>query len=193
MPLTPLPPSNTGRLFLDYVTGNAATSQEHTVQFRFGSLPVANPDVAMFSFYNLLTEMGANTFANGWRVTGARVAAQGSDVTLPYTLSTELSTFIGLGGALATRLEPQQWTWQGRSLASGRRGSFGLFGLTTDTPANFRLYAGVTGAPAWVDASVDILGGTTAPVQCIDGSVLEFYRYVNANYNNHWERRARIS
>lgn len=186
--MAPLPQNSTARYFFDYVTGNAATSQEHTVQMR-----VANPvtDVsAQDGFLALLNAMGTARFGNGWRVLRVRYQASGSDFSVPIALTASLAAFVGTGGAVSPPSEAIELTFQGRSRVSGRRGDLSLYGtvgysLTT----NYRL---TPGEASWVGAAVLELNQAEAGLWlAIDSTGLEWYPYANWNYNSYWERKLR--
>lgn len=183
-----LPQNSTARYFFDYVTGNAATSQEHTVQMR-----VANPvtDVAaQDGFLALLNAIGTARFGNGWRVLRVRYQASGSDFSVPIALTASLAAFVGTGGAVSPPSEAIELTFQGRSRVSGRRGDLSLYGtvgysLTT----NYRL---TPGEASWVGAAVLELNNAAQGLWlAIDSTGLEWYPYANWNYNSYWERKLR--
>jgi hypothetical protein len=192
MPLSPLPANTSARVFVDYITGNDVTSQEHTVAWRFVAAPNAARDT-MLALADFLIGIGPAVFATGWRVLRARSQAAGATFSVPETVPPVLAAFAGAGGDVpAPFREALEWTWQGRSFTSGRRVDFSLYGLVTAPPDNFRV---VPGDYPWVGPSVDFLNAVGAGLKprAIDGSTATFYPYVNSNFNSYWERRIRLS
>lgn len=186
--MAPLPQNSTARFFFDYVTGNAATSQEHTVQVRCSN--ETSPEDAQGAFLDLLNAMGTARFGNGWRVLRVRHQPAGTAFSVPVTLSASLAAFVGTGGAVSPPSEAIELTYQGRSFTSGRRGDLSLYGtvgysLTT----NYRL---TPGEASWVGTAVAVLNSVESIVwRAIDGTRLTFYPYANWNYNSYWERKLR--
>lgn len=180
-------------MFVDYVTGNAATSTEHTFQVRFGGDGVVADDAQNFA-YNLLNSIGAATFVAGWRVIRVRAQAANADFSLPVPVIPLLAGFAGTSaGAYPQNREAEEWTFQGRSQVTGRKVDISLYGIATSFPTNFRLPAGGS-SPAWVAAAVNQLNNVAfADVGlAIDGTKPLWYQYVNANYNSYWEREKRV-
>lgn len=186
--MAPLPQNATARYFFDYVTGNAATSQNHTVQVRCSN--ETTPEDAQEAFWSLLTAMGSARFGSGWRVIRVRYQAAGTDFSIPVTLGATLASFVGTGGNVSPPSEAIELTFQGRSFTSGRRGDLSLYGtvgysLTT----NYRL---TPGEASWVGDAVAVLNSVETIVwRAVDGTRLTFYPYANWNYNSYWERKLR--
>lgn len=191
--MAPLPQNSTARLFFDYVTGNATTSQEHTFAVRMSGTAgdIANVQERVRA---VLIAMGTNSFRDGWRILGVRYQAAGTDFSNPVTLIANLVSFVGTsGGAYDPRMEAVEDTFQGRSTTSGRRVDFSLYRALSDAPSNFRWLGGTTGFPAAVRAGVTALNASVAvgAFIAIDGSAVVWRDYLNANYNSYWERRIR--
>lgn len=186
-----LPPHSTARIWFDYITGSDADAAEHSVMFRFDDVDSPTVDQVEANFAALLEAMSPTAFGSGWRVSGCRVAAVGSDVTLPRAVDPAIAAFVGLGSNISPRDQAAQWTWQGRSWGTGRRASFGLYGIAQAVPDNYRFVASGGGTPVWVDESLAVLQSFETEFICIDGSPITWYSYVNANFNSYWERRLR--
>lgn len=188
-----LPENFTSRLFVDYVTGDQTTSQEHTFQIRGGGEGVTGDTLQDYAELFLLG-VGAQNLRAGWRVLRARLQQANTSFSVPLALTSGLDTFVGTSnGNLVPADEAREWAWEGRSFTSGRKVSISLFGLTAATPNNFRLVAGGT-APAWVQASINALNNPSVPANVgttIDGTKPTWYGYVNVQYNSYWERRIR--
>ncbi len=189
--MAPLPTNTTARVFYDYVTGDGLTAKEHTFAIRADSeVPPDTVDAGVRAF---LLALGPTTFREGWRIIRSRFHPAGADFSLPRSVTAALAEFIGTNTvAMTDDREAIEWTWQGRSVTTGRRVDFSLYGLNWLIPPSFRLESGGS-SPAWVAASVDALNALTSGVfLCIDGTSPVFYDYVNANYNSYWERRIRL-
>lgn len=193
--MAPLAPNITSRLFVDYVTGNQNTSQEHTLLCRFtgGSEDVAP---AMASVGNFLNALGAPNFRVGWRVIRARVSFAGTDFSVPVELSLGLIEFLGTAPltGYSPRHETVEDTFQGRSLTTGRRVDISLYRATGDADPSFRIVGGSSGFPLAVTNASNSLNGSSAGGNgflTLDGSSATWYRYMNQNYNSYWERRIR--
>lgn len=189
--MAPLPQSSTARLFVDYVTGNLATSQEHTVMMR--SSGAITDDVPMQNaILALLQAIGPTNFRPGWRVLRVRYAAAGQNFSQPRTRVAGLASFLGTSGnAAPPHTEALEYAFQGRSLTTPRRVDLSLYGIAQLIPDNFRFPVGGP-SPAWVGAAVGVLNGNNAALYtAIDGTSALWYAYVNANYNSYWERRIR--
>lgn len=191
-----LPSNNTDRVFFDYVTGNLATSREHTCAVRF-SLADNTVEAVQGIFLDLLGALGASNFRNGWRVLRTRVQYATTNVSLPYALEGTLGAFVGTGGSPTynARYETVEDTFQGRSSSSGRRVDFSLYRAMDDSESTFRVEAGLSGFGIVVGQAVATLN-SYAPngvFITIDGTANTiWYPYMNRNYNSYWERRSRL-
>jgi len=187
--MAPLPANSTNRLFIDYVTGDQATSQEHTLGMRYAS--TATPQEAQESVAEFLSGVGAGTFKTGWRVLRARFQLAGGNVTLPVNLITTLGSFQGTSsGSLSSSSEAREWRWVGRSYPDGRRSGVSLYGLTATFPENFRYPLGGA-SPPWIANSIGALLVAEPQWLGIGGDPILWYEYVNVQYNSYWERRLR--
>ena len=191
--MAPLPPQNTGRVYFDYVTGNAATSQEHTVMERFAVGVGFDLGDAQQALLDVLTTLGTTAFARGWRVTGVRLSQPGQVFSLPFPLIPALAAFVGAGTALTPYDEAREVTFQGHSQTSGRRVDFSLYGIDGSTPDNFRVVGGGAGLSSLVSAAVAALNANSAAgyFVTIDGTAATWYDYINYNYNSYWEQEIR--
>ena len=180
MPVTALPPSNTARYFLDYVI---ASGEARSLQLRLANTGLAG-DAADWC-ENMLTQV-ASSLGTGWAVTGARVAAAGSDVTLPAAAPASPSPG---GGALVAALYPQFIAAQGRSPTSGRKVRLSLYGLVLNTQGDYRFQVGEN-----TDVDAFLLAVNALPTGvglCIDGSTPTWYDYANQGLNVYHQRQRR--
>lgn len=191
--MAPINPNNTGRVYFDYLTGNLATSQEHTLMMRFAVGPGFDLGDAQDIFLDFLNAYGTVEFATGWRVQGVRLSQVGDDFSLPFPVTPALAAFVGTGGNLGPSQEAREWTHQGRSFTTGRRVDLSLYGVVEADPDNFRVTGGVSGFAAKVAAAANYLtlASTTGYFVAIDGNAATWYQYLNMNYNSYWERRIR--
>lgn len=187
--MAPLPENNTGRYFVDYVTGNVAVSQEHTLVVRCAT--TAGGVQAQDAVLSFLGSIGAVNFRPGWRVLRVRHQEAFTDFSVPVPLTATLSAFVGtFGSAGAAWGEALEARWVGRSSLDGRRTALSLYGLAINIPDNFRLPAGGS-SPAWVQNSINNLNGASNPFYTISGSEPVWYDYINVQLNSYWESRLR--
>ena len=187
-----LPANSTNRLFIDYVTGNEAGSQQHTVSCRYDSATLDVGDVQE-AFLDVLQGISAALFRTGWRVIATRVQGAGTAFSLPVTTIVSLAGFTGTASpSYQPRLEAVELTFQGRSPTTGRGVDFSLYTAVIDVGDSFRFNSGSVAAP-WVATALTALRASTTAgaFQSIDGAAPIWYDYVNANYNSYWERRLR--
>lgn len=182
MPVSPLPPSNTGRLYVDYTDGQ----HQHTfvVRFAANSTPAAASARALAFLTPLLPVL-----PDEWQVLALRQSAAGSDVTFPFSDP----ALEGLAGTSVSALSPvngpRQVNWQGRGSASGRRVRVGLYGLIISTPENYRLEQA-----SWTAAfenAYQALRGSLNTFVTIAGDDPVWYPYANVNFNSYWETEQR--
>lgn len=175
--MAPLPVSNTSRLFVDYTT----CTVQHTLMCRFGTS--SNVAAAMAAVDALLTALGSQIHT--YTIDGARVAAAGSNISLPVSW-TGASTYGGTAGSL---IETGQYLdFVGRS-NDGRRVRVTLFGSPTITSnGNYRISAGESAA---VDAAVAVLRATAAEFVTIGDILPVWHDYANQGLNSYWQRQNR--
>jgi hypothetical protein len=140
-----------------------------------------------------LLGFAASSLPATWVVTGARYAAIGSNISLPVDLS--ISDLLGFAGTDTDPFpaveHPRELVWVGRSQLTGRRARFSLYGSIIATPANYRLGPGET---VWAGSTfIAALNAASAAGQfiSIDGTPVQWYPYVNVNYNSYWETERR--
>lgn len=181
-----LPDNTTGRVWVDYTAGGAS----HSLMVRYG--PGSNLGYCLDALDAILpTWTGA--LPTSWAVTGVRHSEAGQTFSLPVNISGyELN---GLAGELANGLGPEvarEVVMVGRSLTTGRRVRFSVYGFIFSTPANFRLGPGelpvnsVQSVAAYNAASLSGDAFVT-----IDGSRAQWAAYANVNYNSYWETELR--
>lgn len=185
MPLPALPPNNTNRIWFKYVTNSGVTAQVHEVMLRYQS--GVDPADVETDFLGILTALGAGSFRTGWRLLSARVSQAGTEFSVPYQLGAAALAFVGTStsAGYSQRWEAVQDTFQGRSLSSGRRVSFGLYRATGESDETFRY--GMSGA---VQTALSTASGA-GTLATIDGTAPSWYTYINQNYNSYWERDLR--
>jgi len=187
--MAPIPPNATARIFVDYITGNGATAQEHTLAVRYA--PSATPQSAQTALAVVLNAIGASVMRQGWRVLGVRNQPLGSDFTVPVDVVSQLSSFVGTStSAWPASNEALELRWVGRDYLYGRKVSFSLFGVGVAVPDNYRFPVGGS-SPAWVGSTVSALNTYTDTFVSIAGNPATWYSYVNAQFNSYWEDRLR--
>lgn len=186
--MAPLPANNTERWYLDYVTGNHATAEEHTMQIRTPTL--TSPTAVCDKFFAILNGVTAANLWVGWRPIRLRWAPAGLNFSTPQPISGALATFQG-SGVLTGYQETQEAlevTFQGRSPLTGRRVDLSLYGFrSTAVLSAYRF----TTAVGWVNSAVAALNAGSPECRTIDGSNAVWYPYVNLNYNSYWEGELR--
>lgn len=184
MPLPPLVPANTCRLYVDY----KANGREHTVQFRYGGIEGAGPPPTAFL-------AGVSDFLNAceafmptdWQSLGARYSEVGSNVSLPIT---PLSFGPGVIGVWAGEA-PAFVSFVGRS-SGGRRTRVTLLGAGLapgdegGVTSDYRATVAESGAIATARTQLIAAG-----VQAVDGLPVTWYAYANLGYNAYWQRAVR--
>jgi hypothetical protein len=187
--MAPVPANTTGRVYIDYVTGSGANAKEHTVSIRHG---VGISDVAVQNvFLDILEAFTDNKFSSGWRVIRCRVQAAGTDFSVPVAVTAPLLAFQGVSGGNTPEMEAREFRFVGRSLTTGRRVSFSLYGLT-QLPTSSTLFR----LTQLDDASIGLVVGILQAAQpdifvTADGSAASWYNYANWQYNQYWERAIR--
>lgn len=193
MPLPIVAPNNTARLFVDYITGAQPSSAEHTLMCRYDQSRLTASDAAD-GIGRLLMAIGAANLRAGWKVLRLRNASQGNDFSVPVTMPSAITSFVGTANInYNARLETVEETFQGRSASTGRRVDVSLYRAMADCDASFRVLASGSGVGSMVTA---IVGRLNADVfaghwLAVDGSGPVWSSYMNQNYNSYWERRLR--
>lgn len=188
--MAPLPQNSTARVFLDYVTGSAATAVEHTMAFRVGD-GVEGPIISG-NILDFLASIGMAKFRAGWKPLRLRYQAAATNFSVPLEMSALLAGFLGTGGASGYNdlSEAIEFTFQGRSYTTGRRVDISVYGIDQNVLQFPRFLPGSAYTP-WLSATLTVLNGESSPFLAIDGTKPVWYPYVNGNYNSYWESRAR--
>jgi hypothetical protein len=177
MPLSPLPPSNTARLWVDYATENA----QHSMMFRYS--PSAGISAAQAAIDLFLSALAPTIYQI--TILGVRAAASGSDITNP--VGSDLSATYGEGTEVLV-VTPRELRFVGRS-TDGRKNSISVYGFEGSTPDTFRFQpednANLDAAVAQLVASSTVIGLTISGAQAI------WKPYVNIQFNSHWETELR--
>jgi len=180
-------PNNTGRVFVDYVTGNQAYSKEHTLTLRPGPSAASASDIA-FQFLSLI---GVSNFLTGWRPIRLRVQGAGEDFSFPVEMESNLAAFVGTGSVsgFTEAFEAVQHTLQGRTASSGTRASIQLYGIRSQIPTKFRFLPSEAPFNGWLPAMLTALNASEAglPLVAVDNVRPIWYPYINVNYNSYWE------
>lgn len=186
MPLPKLPPNSSPRYWFDYVTGDYATSVQHSVMFRTSIL--ADPDTMKENVYELLNAWGADNFRIGWRVIGGRFSEKDSLFSLPFDVGADILGFRGThAAAYSPQLEAVEQSIPFRSMTSGRKGDFSLYTARSYPTEKFRRPMPDPVRNALMNM---VIGGC---LQAIDTSTVTLYPYINMINNSYWERQARYN
>lgn len=186
-----LPSNNTACLFIDYRTQIGGV--EHTLMLRPASSSGSDITDTANALLSALNALGQGFFRTNWRVITGRARAAGSDVTAPVPLPAGLTAFAGSNNNTYTAdREAVEARFVGRSPTTGRRVSFSIYGIGGNIPINpFRITGAASGNGLLVRNAVAALNASGGALRCIDGSVPQWYEYLNLNYNSYWERRIR--
>ena len=173
-----LPPDNTVRLWVDYETNNAKHSLMFRLQTSSDMLPV------MEGVDEYFTALSGDLYVIN--ILSARIAAVGSNVTLPIGWTGASS--YGAGGEPAINM-PRFVSFVGRG-QSGRRWRLNQYGVDFSTPNDYR-FPLVGENPLTAAATVLQDMADEMLITDIDGAHINVYAYVNFNLNDHWVGEAR--
>lgn len=173
MPLPPLPPNNTSRYKLQYVTGNIA----HELQNRTAVGITAA--AASSLFVSVLTAISADLWS--LTVTGMTFAPAGSDIFNPVTFTG--TTAFGLGSP-SLEESIRSLSVVGRT-TGGRKVKFLLFGFKGNKTDNMRI---TPAENANVGNMLGQIAAASSQFFAIDGLKPIYASYVNVDYNDHWQR-----
>lgn len=178
--MAPLPQNNTNRLWVDYNDGR----NDHVLLCRYVISTGFGTPEAMGAVDAFLTAINDSLYLI--TILGARVAAQGSNISAPVAW-TGGATYGG--GAMPAVFAPRQVMWLGRT-GGGRRFRLSIWGVNTTTPDNFRI---ADDGSNFVADGIDVLE-TQQPLgafRAIDGNVPLLYPYADIQFNSYWETQAR--
>jgi hypothetical protein len=175
--MAPLPHNNTAILYVDYTQGGV----EHTFEVRVDTLSEIEAIETVVGAF--LTSLGS--LVGSATITGTRGGAEGSNITLPFPISSLTGVTFGSGTTNAETV-PFFLNFVGRSVG-GRRVSLAIFGLNTGL-SNYRL---TTSEETEIAAAVAILNGSTGTFLAIDGLQAIWYPYANTGVNAYWQRQQR--
>jgi hypothetical protein len=193
--MAPIAENLTHRIFFDYVTGVVAgTSKQHTICWRLNES--VTPEDAISSAQGRMLALLGNiqpaAFRAGWAVEGVRFSVAGTDISLPVDVDAALAAFVGTSveAGWNPSSEAIQYRMEGRSPTTGVRTSMSLYGVYYPTvDADFRITPSQGSFVSdWRNALTEIGG---PPLVCRDGSAVNWYNYINTQYNSYWERRIR--
>jgi len=175
-----LNPNNTARYFLDY---SIAAGEARTLQVRYAA-PASPADVA--SWLEVFLTILEPILCADWAITGARVAAAGSNITLP---SSAPSAVTPAGGALSAYQRPLFNAVQGRDVLSGSKHRLSFYGITNGVPADYRWQRGES---SLYDDLLDMVQVPVVGVNLsIAGNQTQWYDYINVGFNSYHERKQR--
>lgn len=183
--MAPLPQNNTDRYIVQYTTGRVP----HEMTFRTAlgtSVPLV--DAAIYSFLQALQ----GDLCDGWAVTGVLFQERVTNFTLPVSLPlTEAVTALSGADALPEVQEPREFSFEARSVNTGRFWSVSVYGISLAVPNAYRY--GLGDMPPSLLAAIESLQNRSDDGQlvAIDGNPFRVKQYVNVNYNSYWERQAR--
>lgn len=182
--MAPLPVNATGRLWVDY----SANGRDHSTLFRFAAPGVDGfPTEEFLDGVEAVMNAMAAFMPTNYVVTGTRVSAPGSTISLP---GPDLIVSPGVGGPNASEL-PAFMSFGGRS-PGGRRCRVSFLGVAASP---------VQEAGAWADYRVNASENETvssivtllngSPIVALDNLEPTWYSFANAGYNAYWQRKAR--
>lgn len=176
--MAPLPPENTGRLFIDYVT----QGQEHTTVVRLGTTGTSLEAAAV---YGALAPLMAEFLPTTGGITGARYAAPGSNLSFNLGVTPE----PGKRGEGVNANERSDFiSFTGRSIG-GRRTRFTVFTPFNDPDSQGFRSNTLTAAQAALLNELQ----TNESITGIDGENVIWNPYVNRGYNAYFQRKLRRS
>lgn len=180
MPVTPLPPSNTERWFLDYTV----IDTHHVLIMR--TADAVSDGAAAEALDTFLSAIAPGCSAI--TIDGLRHAAATSDLTFPAS-TTGLSATYGSGVGQLIDI-PLQATFTGRS-TDGRKARVGMFGWDAQTDSSWRYTTAENANVAATIAALNSLSASGFFVSISGGGVI-YHPYMNIGYNDHWvdKRRA---
>lgn len=177
MPLPPLPESNTGRLYVNYLFGADA----HTVQFRQLSPFTKNDTIgwaaAWLGTWVALFQAAVEFHSADW-------SDMGSDIRNPVP-------WTPITGTAATLTDPtnrsRSMTFVGRS-PDGRKLRIFFYGGKFGPDATYRV---LTTEDPTLNGAIQDLNGLDSRVGTISGSAPIFKPYVNIRNNAYWQTELR--
>lgn len=173
-------PNNTARYFLDYGYGAA---QQRSLQVRYEA-PATAQDVA--DWLDVLLGILAPILTDNWAITGARLAAAGSNVTLP----TVAPTFAApTGTSISAVYYPLFNAFQGRDSVAGNKCRLSIYGISNGVPTDYRWQRG--DSTLYADALDFIQTPVTGVNISIAGNQPQWYDYLNVGFNSYHERALR--
>lgn len=184
--MAPLPPSNTARLFHDYV----ANGVQHTVMYRYdGSTNGGYPDAFFITALNdVYAELG-DFMPTDWDTVGVRVAFLGSNISTPWAGWSPIT--IGQISP-ASYAKPAFMSAVGRS-TDGRRARITWLGTgivaTDNTQPGQNDYRLFTSESTEALELVTAISGTA--FLSISGQVPAWNPYLNLGFNAYWQHEVR--
>lgn len=182
MPLPPIAPNNTGRLFVDY----SANGRAHTVQFRYAT--AGAPTTGFLEAVDDLFIVANALMPSNWTFIGWRYVAQGSIVSVPVPGAP--TPFAGLITP-KTGEAPAFYTLVGRT-PGGRKLRATLLGAgysPADENVSLADYRWQASENAQVAALID--AWEALPPVGVDGQTAAVYPYINLGYNVYWQKQVR--
>lgn len=175
--MAPLPENNTPCAFIIYTAGG----QEHTALIR---LPAAATASTAATAVSAMAAVMQNYMSTSDSILRARYRAQGSNVSLPISITPQTGT---VAGTVDPDLKPNFTSWTGRS-ADGRDVKFTMFTVILNLAASG--YRDRTPSTA-ENAILTALQSGTVDARTISGQVPTWNTYVNYGANSYWQRKIR--
>lgn len=177
MPLSPLPPENTPRLFIKYTTRGIG----HIMVVR---LPIGGTSADAVARYNAALTALRGQLPTTDSVLGADFSAAGSNVRFPLAVSGGVGTS---SYTASDKDRPIQVTATGRSL-DGRKVRIGMFSPAYRPDTYGYRITGLSGPGAGIWS---LLTGSSLDARSISGGTVQWNNYINIGLNDHWVADAR--
>jgi len=172
MPLTPLPPDNTPRMYVKYTSAHV----QHEMVVRLGTAETSSDAVTR---YNAAKTALLAQITTTDSLLGADFSAAGSNIRFPLAVTGGTGTMSytpGIGD------EPIYVSATGRSL-DGRKVRIGLFNPSFKPSTYGYRITGLSGPGAnlW-----SLLTGASLDARSISGGAVQWNNYLNIGLNDHW-------
>jgi hypothetical protein len=187
MPLPPLPPNSTFRLFIDYTS----YARAHTLMLRFPGTPT--PADAVIISAGLRTAMRGMMLVSDY-ITGIRFSNKNGLVTMPAIFTAQ----PGLVTTPNTDSDPESFFFSvvGRDTIQGRTVRYSMYGVRNGyARSGDNRYA--EGEQVATDAFLDeltaltIVGEADPPLVSVAELPVVLNRYVNCANSAYWQRKQR--
>jgi len=175
--MAPLPHNNTDLVIVDYSQG----PRNHSFEVRVDTLSEIEAIETVIGAF--LVAVGG--LVGAAEITAVRGQAAGSNISLPFPISSLVGTTFGVG-TTNNETVPFFLNFVGRS-TGGRRVSLALFGKSGSL-SDYRL---TSSEETEIAAAVAILNGSEGTFLAIDDLPAIWYPYANVGVNAYWQRKQR--